>query len=230
MKKLLSFCMFAFAILCCSFCTIFSSKVNACDICDELNVFCSTNTDKTPENFYCAKVQHIDDKYRALAKLPDKDIDYVISVSIFTKAGYSESINLGICKGSVKYFTLGVMYDVTSVYTPKMLSFMYGESYILFAKIFKNLIESCPRICDARSIRMYRNPRPSHLGDRKIHNYEYETFLSVFKIISGFGQFEQCISLPLENRDKGVRNVNFYFRDYEPVFLKARRVHNLGKV
>lgn len=227
MKKWLFFCMFAFVVLGCSSYGLFNSNVNACDICDKINVFCSAEADETPENFYCAKVQHTKD--RRSAKLLDKGIDDVISISISTKVGYSEVINLGIRKGSVRYLTLGVMHKFTNVHESKMLGFMYGESYILFAKIFKNLIEACPEIRNARFIRMYKNTKFTSPSEYKLQNYEYEIFLSMFKIISGFGQSEGCISFPLENSDKGVRAVSFCFKDYKPVFPKARWIQNLER-
>ncbi len=230
MRKFLFFCTFVFVILGFGFYGFFDLNVNACEICDEINVFCSIITEKNLENFYLANVQHIKNEDRASVQLPDEDIDDVISVSIFTMAGYSESINLGICKGSVKYFTLGIMYDTVSIYTGRVRDVLYGESYILFAKIFKNLIKICPRIRDAQFVRMYRNSRPAHLGDRKIHNHEYETFRSVFKIISGFGKCEQYITIALENHDKVKRTVTFRFSDYETVFSKAHKIQNLGKV
>lgn len=227
MKKLLSFCVFAFAMLSCSFCTIFSSKVNACDICDEINVFCSAEADEKSEDFYCAEVQHTKD--RRSAKLLDKGIDDVISVSISTKSGYSEVINFGICKGSVRYLTLGVMRKFTNVHESKMLGYMYGESYILFAKIFKNLVEACPKIRNARFVRMYKNKKFTSPSEYKLKNYEYEIFLSMFKIISGFGKSEGCMSFPLEDRGEGVRAVSFCFKDYKPVFPKARFIQNLER-
>ena len=110
MRKFLFFCTFVFVILGFGFYGFFDLNVNACEICDEINVFCSIITEKNLENFYLANVQHIKNEDRASVQLPDEDIDDVISVSIFTMAGYSESINLGICKGSVKYFTLAINY------------------------------------------------------------------------------------------------------------------------